>query len=65
VLKKKVFGSWDRFILPIPSGRGLFMWGRPVWVPPDTVEAGLETKRYELELLLNRLTAEADDACRP
>jgi len=64
VLKKKVFGSWDRFIVPLPSGRGLFMWGQPVWVPPDSTEEELETKRRELELLLNQLTADADNACR-
>ena len=54
--------SWDRFLLPYPFGRGLFLWGQPIWVPPAATEADLESKRVELEEALNRITAEADDA---
>ena len=60
LLKKKVFGSWDRFIIPFPPSRGVFMWGHPVWVPSDCTDAALENKRQELEDLLNRLTSDAD-----
>jgi len=54
--------SWDRFLLPYPFGRGLFLWGKPIWVSPAATEADLESKRIELEEALNRITAEADDA---
>jgi len=54
--------SWDRFLLPYPFGRGLFLWGKPIWVLPAATGADLESKRVELEEALNRITAEADDA---
>ncbi len=54
--------SWDRFLLPYPFGRGLFLWGKPIWVSSAATAADLESKRIELEEALNRITAEADDA---
>ena len=33
--KRKVFGSWDRFVLPYPFSRILFLWGDPIYVPGD------------------------------
>jgi lysophospholipid acyltransferase (LPLAT)-like uncharacterized protein len=32
--KKKLFASWDRFIMPYPFSRGLFLLGPPISVPP-------------------------------
>jgi lysophospholipid acyltransferase (LPLAT)-like uncharacterized protein len=61
LLKKKVFASWDRFLVPYPTGRGLFLWGAPIRVPPDATEAELEAKRRELEEALNRITDQADE----
>lgn len=49
-------------MVPYPWSRGLFLWGPPLWVQHDGNEAQLEAKRVELEVLLNRLTAEADKA---
>ena len=54
--------SWDRFVVPYPLGRGLFLWGKPILVSPDAMETDLEAKRLELEEALNRITAEADEA---
>lgn len=55
-----LFRSWDRFMLPLPFGRGLFMAGEPLEVPRDADSAALEALRVELERRLNALTAEAD-----
>ena len=49
-------------MVPYPWSRGVFLWGRPFWVPPEADAAELEAKRLELEALLNRLTAQADEA---
>lgn len=49
-------------MVPYPWSRGLFLWGPPLWVPPEGGTSELEAKRVELEALLNRLTARADDA---
>jgi lysophospholipid acyltransferase (LPLAT)-like uncharacterized protein len=62
LLKKKVFASWDRFMVPYPFSRGLFVWGQPLWVMSDADEAQLEAKRIEIETLLNQLAAQADEA---
>lgn len=55
--------TWDRFMLPLPFGRGAIVWKGPVWVPKDADNAMLEEKRQELESLLNAATKEADLAC--
>ena len=60
--KKKVFRSWDHFLVPYPFCRGLFIWGDPIWVRRDSTEVDLETKRCELEAALTRITDQADEA---
>jgi hypothetical protein len=62
--KKKVFASWDRFLVPYPYGRGLFKWGAPIWIPAEATPEVLEAKRLELEAALNRITAEVDESVR-
>jgi hypothetical protein len=49
-------------MVPYPCSRGLFLWGAPLWVPEESDAPQLEAKRVELEMLLNHLTAEADEA---
>ena len=34
--------SWDRFHLPLPFGRGIFLWGEPIAVPADADDAAME-----------------------
>jgi len=64
LLKKKLFASWDRFLVPYPFSRGVFYWGEPIWVSRDATEAELEAKRRDLEAELNRITALADEAVK-
>ena len=58
--RKRVFKSWDRFILPYPFSRGVFIWGEPIWVSRGESETGIEEKRKALEWRLNQITAQAD-----
>lgn len=58
--RRKVFNTWDRFILPYPFSRGVFVWGEPVTVDPNGDHAHLEEMRLLLEKRLNELTEEAD-----
>jgi len=58
--RKKVFNSWDLFILPLPFSKVVFLWGEPVFVPRDSNREEMERKRLELEDRLLRITAEAD-----
>ena len=58
--KKKLFHSWDRFMLPYPFSRVVFLWGDPVFVTKDLRGEDLEKKRQELEASLIALTETAD-----
>lgn len=56
----KVFGSWDRFILPAPFNRCRIVYGKPIHVPANAGPATLETCRRLLETELNRITRNVD-----
>jgi lysophospholipid acyltransferase (LPLAT)-like uncharacterized protein len=58
--KKIVFNSWDRFVLPYPFSRGVFIWGEPIHVDPQGDRTHLEEKRLLLEGRLNEITEQAD-----
>jgi lysophospholipid acyltransferase (LPLAT)-like uncharacterized protein len=55
-----VFDSWDKFILPLPFGRGALIWGDAISVPADADAAEMEAIRLKLEAELNRICDEAD-----
>jgi lysophospholipid acyltransferase (LPLAT)-like uncharacterized protein len=57
---RKVFNSWDRFVLPAPFGTGFYIWGEPIIVDPHADAAAMEAARRRLEDELTRLTAEVD-----
>ncbi|NNE57126.1 MAG: lysophospholipid acyltransferase family protein [Hellea sp.] len=59
---RKQFNSWDRFVLPLPFGRGVIIWGTPVLVPADTSDMDLEKYRMQVETEMNELLAKADEA---
>ena len=53
--------SWDKFVLPLPFGRGALIWGNPIDPPPlDASEAEFEAVRLQLEAEMLRIAAEAD-----
>jgi len=58
--RRRILDSWDRFHVPLPFGRGVFIWGEPIHIPADLSEAESEAWRALLEERLNALTAEAD-----
>jgi lysophospholipid acyltransferase (LPLAT)-like uncharacterized protein len=51
-------------MVPYPWSRGLYLWGAPIWVACDTDEQALEAACLELETVLNRLTEQAEEACK-
>lgn len=55
--------SWDRFMIALPFGRGVFIWGEPIEVPPDADHAAIEVARARAETSLNQITREADRIC--
>jgi lysophospholipid acyltransferase (LPLAT)-like uncharacterized protein len=55
--------SWDRFLLALPFGRGVFMVGEPIHVPRNADAATVDAARRAVEEQLNQLTLEADRLC--
>ncbi|MDX5361600.1 MAG: hypothetical protein LPL13_09860, partial [Alphaproteobacteria bacterium] len=51
------FGSWDRFVMPLPFGRGLILWDAPIVLPRD---GDPEEMRLLVETRLNALSETAD-----
>ena len=60
---RKVLQSWDRFILPFPFSRGIFIWGEPIYIPRNADVETIEEARTALELSLNKITEAADQYC--
>jgi lysophospholipid acyltransferase (LPLAT)-like uncharacterized protein len=53
-------GSWDRFAVPRPFSRARVIFSPEIHVPPELDRDGLEHFRRRMEVLLNRLTWEAE-----
>lgn len=62
VAHRRVINSWDRFILPWPFNRGVYLWGEPIDVHSDTTESP-EQAALRLETIMNQLCDEADRMC--
>jgi lysophospholipid acyltransferase (LPLAT)-like uncharacterized protein len=58
--RRKVLGSWDRFLLALPFGRGVYVVGDPISPPAADDRASVEAVRRRLEEALNAVSAEAD-----
>ena len=55
--------SWDRFLLPLPFGRGAMVYSEPRLPPEDKSPQALARFRQALEDDLNEVTNRADDLC--
>ena len=59
----RVLSSWDRFIAALPFGRGVFVWGEPIYVPNTKDKLVLEKTRQKVEAAINAVSKEADHIC--
>lgn len=57
---RKQFDSWDKFVLPLPFGKGKIIWGTPVVVPADADDRKIEHIRERIESEMNIFLADAD-----
>ena len=55
--------SWDRFLLPLPFGRGAIVYSEPRLPPAENSPQALARFRQALEDDLNEVTKRADDLC--
>ncbi len=62
VKRRRVINSWDRFILPWPFNRGVYLWGDPIDVYSDETETP-EQAALRLETVMNDLCNQADALC--
>lgn len=62
VTRRRVINSWDRFILPWPFNRGVYLWGDPMDVYSDETETP-EQAALRLETVMNDLCNQADALC--
>jgi hypothetical protein len=58
--RKRVLGSWDGFIVPMPFSKGVFVYGDPIEVPAQADEAQMEAARVKVEQSLNSLASKAE-----
>ena len=61
--RRRLLSSWDRFMVPLPFGRGVFVWSEPIYVPDGADSETLEKARRRVEERLNQITREADRLC--
>ena len=58
--KRKIFNTWDQFLLPYPFSKGVFIWGKPIYVEQNRNRVYLEEVKTLLEKRLDELTERAD-----
>ena len=62
VHKRKVFNTWDSFVLPFPFNKGKFIWTNPVYIPKETTDRELKEIQIKIENKMNDLLDSADSA---
>jgi lysophospholipid acyltransferase (LPLAT)-like uncharacterized protein len=58
---KKVFPSWDAFLMPMPFSRVVVVYGEPIYVPATASPTVFQAKQHEVETSLRHITEMADD----
>jgi lysophospholipid acyltransferase (LPLAT)-like uncharacterized protein len=56
VRRRRLLGTWDRFVVALPFNRGVYVIGAPI----DVADLAPETARQLIEDRLNEITAYAD-----
>jgi lysophospholipid acyltransferase (LPLAT)-like uncharacterized protein len=58
--RRRLLPTWDRFYLPWPFGRGVYLWGEPIEIPAELDESRLEHARRLVETRMVEMVSEAD-----
>ncbi len=61
--RRRVLGTWDRFIVALPFTRGVYVWGPALDFSPAGLGSAPDGGRKALEDALLAVTAEADRLC--
>ena len=54
--KYKIINSWDNFVLPYPFSKGIYSFGRPIYIEKKIDMNKFELERQNLENEIKRLT---------
>ena len=63
IKRRKVIGSWDKLIFPLPFSKGVFKIGEPVEYEAYLKDDKVEEAREEFRKRLMDITSEADKSC--
>jgi lysophospholipid acyltransferase (LPLAT)-like uncharacterized protein len=58
--RRRVLATWDRFHLPWPFGRGVYIWAEPIEIAEELDEAGIERARDHVETRMIEMVREAE-----
>lgn len=58
----RAFGSWDRFVVPMPFARCPTILGEPIFVPRSASERDVRRYTQATQAALNRYTEQVDEA---
>lgn len=58
-----LLGSWDRFMFPLPFGRGCIVWGEPIDIERRGDDDAVEAARAVLEARMVACNIRADEFC--
>jgi lysophospholipid acyltransferase (LPLAT)-like uncharacterized protein len=60
VNKRKVFKTWDNFILPFPFNTGKVIWTDPIYIPKESTDSELKDIQIKIENIMNNHLELAD-----
>lgn len=65
--RRRILATWDRFHLPWPFGRGVYLWGEPIEIAAELDDSGLEQARRLVETRMVEMADQADRrvGCHP
>ena len=58
--KSKTITSWDNFLIPYPFSRGLYLFGKPIYINRNLSETNFYKKKIKVEKEINNLTTLID-----
>lgn len=61
---RKLLPTWDRYMIPLPFARAVFIFGEPIEVPASLNEEQFELLRQQVERAINALEEEAERMVR-
>ena len=59
--KVRVMKTWDRFLIPLPFCKGVFIWGDEIAPPSSSSKDIIEITRKNVESELNKISIIADN----